>query len=274
MPRFSQEKAGLIEGIIEGLWWWMKSMWESQSDAFFLGGHLALGGMVLDGSWMGAWWLDLTTPYDKIPGVFRTQYIPLALYRLINSWSFHSTRSNEKSPPQKTPPKHRFHRFCPQLIFPLPGASHQGRREKNSNTQCVPKCPMFSGANLQFFRWWYTWVIGDTVGYIHLEDHPSSYLVRITPIYKAWSSASWKGSATTPSLGDFNKKPWLFTTDPSPGMMLSAWPQVLLVSMAPSDPWPLGVGKGAGKGILRSGSTTVTTVTWAGVRNARFLYMC
>ena len=48
-------------------------------------------------------------------------------------------------------------------------------------------------------------------------------MVRITPIYKPWSSAIWKGSHN-PILRGRNRSPWLLTTYPlRPGARSSKW---------------------------------------------------
>ena len=169
---------------------------------YFLGHS---GAWVLVGSWMGAWWLDLTwfdhTIWKIIPGVFRTQYIPLALYRLINSWST-IIQDQMKNHPLKKHLRNIGSQILPTTYFsPARSITSRPPREKFQHTVCPQMSHVFGGKP-PVFSWWFTWVIGDTVGYIHLEDHPSF--------------AGCHGLKKGP----------------------------------PSDPWPLGVGKGAGKGIL------------------------
>ena len=52
----------------------------------------------------------------------------------------------------------------------------------------------------------------------HIRLGGSSRWVRITPFYKPWSSAIWKGSHN-PILRDL-RSPWLLTTETSTGIIL------------------------------------------------------
>lgn len=184
MPRFFQEIAGLITGIIKGLVWWIVLYQGLISWSFWYwrgyGGTLRFswnlcgvmpyflghsGAWVLVGSWMGAWWLDLTwfdhTIWKIIPGVFRTQYIPLALYRLINSWST-IIQDQMKNHPLKKHLRNIGSQILPTTYFsPARSITSRPPREKKHTKSPAPDVPRKGGQTSSFFlmiymgHWWH-----------------------------------------------------------------------------------------------------------------------